>query len=298
MKPGIYPGMSFEEYCKIPAINKSGLDLVADSPLHYWAGYLDPERGPREETPAMKLGSAIHTILLEPHLFDQKYAVVPDDAPRRPTALQLNAKKPSLETMEAIEFWEKFNANTAGKTILTAEQVQSCRAIQNSVLKSKAAQTLLTDGKAEVTVVWEKNVLLDDGTEVIVPCKARIDYLTAMAILDVKSTSSAAPAAFAKSVANYHYHLQAAWYSDGFFSITGEKLPFVFLAFETAKPYACAFYLAEENVLEVGRKLYSPLLKKYAECVNKNYWPGYPDEIRTLKLPVWAEKEYSYDGEV
>ncbi len=293
MKPGIYPGLSFEEYKSIPAINKSGLDEIASSPLHYWANYLDPEREPRGSTASMVLGTAIHTRTLEPEKFWDRYVLEPVDAPKRPSSSQLNAKKPSPETIEAIEFWARFNREAEGKEILSRDHFETCEKVAQAVRKSAAATELLREGTSEVTVIWETKVMLADGSEVQVPCKARIDFLSALAILDVKSTQSAGPGPFARSVVNYRYHMQAAFYSDGLRAAIGEDRPFIFLAFETSAPYACAFYLADEVMIDVGRKLYLPLIQKYAEAVHRNEWPGYPDEIKTLSLPAWAIKEAS-----
>ena len=43
MKPGIYHDIPIEQYHADPdTISKSGLDLIARTPLHYWSAHLDP----------------------------------------------------------------------------------------------------------------------------------------------------------------------------------------------------------------------------------------------------------------
>ena len=59
MKNGLFNGISNAEYHGGAGISKSGLDLVAQSPLHYWSAYLDPNRQAREETPAMAIGTGM-----------------------------------------------------------------------------------------------------------------------------------------------------------------------------------------------------------------------------------------------
>ena len=59
---GRYTDMSNEDYHRSPAISKSGMDRLAISPEHYQAYLLER----REETPAMKTGTAVHMAVLEP----------------------------------------------------------------------------------------------------------------------------------------------------------------------------------------------------------------------------------------
>lgn len=69
--------MENADYHAHPAISKSHLDLIARSPLHYWARYIDPNRVPTEPTDAMRLGTAVHTLTLEADQFEARYAVAP-----------------------------------------------------------------------------------------------------------------------------------------------------------------------------------------------------------------------------
>ena len=61
--------MENADYHRHSAISKSGLDVVAKSPLHYWARYLDPKREVPEPTAAMRIGTALHTLVLEQDQF-------------------------------------------------------------------------------------------------------------------------------------------------------------------------------------------------------------------------------------
>src|SRR5262249_30177801 len=69
-----------------------------------------------------------------------------------------------------------------------------------------------TGGMPEVSVFWT-----DDRTGV--PCKARFDYLKPRAIVDLKSYENViglpVRKAIARCVANYRYHIQAAFYLEG-----------------------------------------------------------------------------------
>ena len=56
-------------------VSTSGLKKILRSPAHYQASLASANR---KETPAMFLGTATHSRLLEPELFEQELMVAPD----------------------------------------------------------------------------------------------------------------------------------------------------------------------------------------------------------------------------
>lgn len=286
MESGVYKNLTNEEYHSGAGVSKSGLTLIGKSPLHYWSAYLDPEREPRKETDAMKLGTAIHSAILEPDLFASDYVVVPNDAPRKPTSVQRNAKKPSDDTIAAIEFWDAFNADNEGRVIIDIDDYETCTSIQRQVRRHPAAIALLGTGEAETSVYW-----IDNETGVL--CKCRPDWMNYQAnvIVDVKSAEDASPIAFQRSIFNYEYHVQAAWYIDGVTAATGHApKAFIFGVFEKSRPHAAAFYYADQEMIDLGRRIYRERLAIYANCLQTNRWPGYPDTLQAISLPMWALK--------
>lgn len=269
MKPGVYEGISFADYLGIDAINKSSLDWMRYSPKHYWANVLDPNRIKEEPTPAMRLGSAIHAAILEPAEFEKRYAKAPDGIDRR--------------TKDGKIAWEAFKIANAKKEILDVESFDQCLEIAKAARKNLVTEMLLEEGAPEVTVVW-----IDEITKL--KCKARLDWLS-HCILDIKSTDSARSDDFGRKVVSYGWHIQAAFYVDGFRQATGEEFPFVFGAIEKSSPYAMAFYSASKEVIEIGRRIYRPLIERVAFCKEQDNWPGYPSLISELKLPAWAEMD-------
>lgn len=71
IEPGIYPDMPAAEYHAAPAASKSDLDKIARSPAHYRAY----KENPPEQTKAMALGTAFHTLVLEPEKFSGDYCL-------------------------------------------------------------------------------------------------------------------------------------------------------------------------------------------------------------------------------
>jgi exodeoxyribonuclease VIII len=111
-------------------------------------------------------------------------------------------------------------------------------------------------------------------------------------LVDLKTCVDASPAGFAKSIVNWRYQVQAAFYSDGWEAATGQKVhAFVFAAVEKEWPYAAAAYMLTDEDLTQGRLAYRRNLRTYAACTASGEWPGYSTDIQLLNLPAWAKKE-------
>ncbi len=74
--------------------------------------------------------------------------------------------------------------------------------------------------------------------------KARPDALAHAldVIMDYKTTTNAAPAAFSRQIATMGYHYQASFYQRAVKSLTGKEPVFVFLAQENVAPFRCTFH--------------------------------------------------------
>ena len=253
-----------------PAISKSHLDQVARSPLHYWARYLDPNRVPQEPTPAMAIGSAVHTHVLELDQWDSQYAIAPESIDRR--------------TKMGKAEWEVFTTAATGRTVLSRADADLVMRMGHAVYSHPAAAMLLAlPGKAETTHMWT-----DAATGL--QCKCRPDWLTddGSLIIDLKTTDDASPAGFRKSIANWRYHVQAAWYLNGIEQATGTRPDqFIFLCVEKRAPFAVAVYAADAEMIQIGAEAAARDLDVLATCKAAGAWPGYSDQIETINLPSW-----------
>lgn len=252
-----------------PAVSKSHLDLIARSPLHYWARYLDPDRVAPEPTAAMRLGTALHTHVLELSRWDEEIAVAP------PMDRRTKAGK---------ESWAAFEAAATGRTVITADDAEEVMAMGRAVMRHPAAAMLLgLPGKAETTHMWTD---ASTGLE----CKCRPDWLTddGSIVVDLKTTKNASIQGFKRSVVDYRYHVQAGWYLHGLEQATGRRPDqFIFICVESTVPYACAVYAADAEMIERGHDQAMRDLAKLAVCKAADHWPSYSDQIETISLPGW-----------
>lgn len=257
--------LSNAEYHAHPAVSKSHLDKVAKSPAHYFEAYLNPDRKPFESTQAMIIGSALHTAVLEPDLWDVEYAVAPEGIDRR--------------YKTGKEAWAKFEEESQGKVLLKAEDAEAVRRMASAVFSHPASSFLLNlKGKREASYFWTDE---DTGIE----CKCRPDWHSEdrRLIVDLKTTEDASPSAFARSVANYRYHVQSAHYCKG---LGAEQ--FLFVCVEKNPPHLVAVYAATPGLMAAGSRAASRDLATIASCRAANHWPGYSTEIQPIDLPSWC----------
>ena len=269
--------ISNAEYHALDYVSKSHLDEINRSPFHYWDRYINPNRVIPEPTKQMMLGSAFHTLVLEPELFEKEYIVESANAPKRPTETQRNAKKPSNQTLSAIAFWDSFDDKAKGKTFISLDDLERLTIMKQRVLQHPAASTILNmSGVCEQSYQWQ-----DSQTGEI--CKSRPDFHTndGTLIVDLKTTSDASELGFQKSVHNFRYHVQAGFYLRSI----KEAEQFGFIAVERKPPYLVAVYNASPEMIAAGNRVADKNLATLAQCRKSGKWTGYSEEITTLDLP-------------
>ncbi len=270
IEPGsYYTEMPNRDYHEADGISKSGLDLIDRSPAHY------RYRAARKPSRNMEIGTAIHTALLEPERFAAEYMLLRDVADRRASAYKEAAKVYGTE-------------NT-----LTGTEADKVAGMQESVYANPHARNLLeSDGWRELS-----GIVKDPDTGII--CRHRFDLLTTDGIaVDVKKTQDARPDAFSRAVHNYRYHVQAAFYADQYYWITGEHLlGFRFIAIEEELPHGVKIYTIDDGGIAIGRELYRDNLRTYADCNQSGEWPCYNSEPELLSLPGWVMAQYENDLE-
>ncbi len=197
------------------------------------------------------------------------------------------------------EIKDEYAAANEGKTILEDELFYQLINMRDAVYAHPSANKLLTKvpGKAEVSAYWH-----DPETGEL--CRVRPDFWREDGyIVDLKTTADASPEGFAKSVANFRYHVQAPYYMDGM-NLAAEQSGteiktikgFVFLAVEkdacvvNGEAKGVGVYVLDESALYEGAAQYRKDLNTYVHCSNENKWPGYSSKVEKLTLPKWAFK--------
>ena len=249
MQPGIYRGISNEDYHSGPGDSKSGLDLVRRSPALYRATKTGQRK--RKSTKAQLTGTAIHAMVLEPDLVAETYAL--PFAPPAGTLVTMDEIKAALEA-DAVDFKKsakksdleavareylhgvplytderaKYEAENEGKVIIEPEEWLRLENMLAAVRAHPAAMKLLSaPGEAELSCYWNEPVIDPatgehvrnaDGTPAYRLMRCRPDFLQKSGIVvDLKSTSPEGGSAeeFARSIDNWRYYVQDPLYSRG-----------------------------------------------------------------------------------
>ena len=252
--------ISNAQYHADPAVNASKLKLInSHGPHAYWNCFLNPERPEKKPTPAMLLGTLTHSCILEPDSFAEQFAVVSNR----------KTKKGKEEEAEAKE---------KGMTAVTQSDMDLALNMRAAVFDDQEAKKLLQKGVAEKSW-WQ------DDEKTGLTMKARTDWFTGDTIVDLKtSRSGASPKEFAKAVANFGYHIQAAHYLE----VTRAKR-FIFLVVQSEWPFDVGLYELDEQRIDLGYRQRRQALDQISECQISDHWPSHSESgVQSLTLPRWA----------
>lgn len=263
---GITSRMPAPEYHALPEVSISRLKEIKRSPQHYQWALEHPK-----ESPPLTLGAAAHCAVLEPERFNRDHAVWA----RRTDTGRLAPRNG--------KWWEAFQAENAGRTIITADEYETVHAIQSAVRSDPVAAPYLEAGEPEVVLQWGLA-----GRA----CRGRVDWLTTRdgerVLVGLKTARDCRPFQFGSAAARLSYHLQWAFYADGYQAITGKQPKMVEIVVESEAPHAVVVYVVPDDILVQGRTEYEELIKILDECERRNDWPGPARCEEILTLPTWV----------
>lgn len=254
MNPGIYDNIPFNDYKAIDAINNSRLTRLNKCPAAALVEDVD--------TPALLLGRAAHTLVLEgDSKFNAEFAVAPECDKR---------------TKEGKAIWSEFQDMLfdSNISVIDSNTFSKVKGIRDAVFTHPFAKKILSEGKAESTIIWEDE---ESGLK----CKGRIDWMPTGnngVLVDLKTTRDASSEKFTRSCIDYGYAKQAGMYIDGMMKATGEILDsFIFIAVETEPPYHTEVHVMDMRFIEWGYLEYRRLLYLEAKCRKEGYYPHYTE---------------------
>jgi exodeoxyribonuclease VIII len=199
-----------------------------------------------------------------------------------------------------VKLWKdakaEWMANNGHRTVLEPEAWDQLMSMRDAVMAHPKARAILDmEGVAERSVYW-----LDKATGVL--CRCRPDWWVRKRgiILDVKTTEDASPEGFGKSIANWSYDTQDAFYTDGCEAIGEPLRAFLFLAVEKSarvvdgKPLGVGVYQLDDAGRDVGRAKYREDLAVYAQCQATGIWPCYGDNVQAISLPQWHVSKHAH----
>jgi exodeoxyribonuclease VIII len=256
----VVPNMTNADYHADPALSSSGLKELAKSPAHY----LEYRSNPSIPTASMVLGSAFHSALLEEGLHRGDVLLAPGNT-------------------RSTKIYKEFADQHLGKIILLEDEFRRVEGMVSAVDRHSVASALLKDGVAESSIFWT-------DPETGVQCKCRPDFLRNDGrIIDVKTTRDASVDAFQRSIMQFKYHWQSAWYLEGVSLARDEKVQdFIHLVVESEAPYGIGIYVLDDGSLDKAMDDIRRLRSKFANCLHTGEWESYPPQIQNISIPQWA----------
>lgn len=248
----IYKNLTYEEYTKLEGVNNSSLNELKKSYFHYLA-YRSGQV--REETDALKIGKVIHEYLYNDNYLNEECSVFRGDK----------------KTKEKQDLYRELERT--GKIILRDDDLYMIESIKKSVESNQYLSSLLKSSERELTLDFEMCG---------VKCKARLDgyfsYKKGGIVYDKKSTDSASRWDFGKTIYDYGYHRQAAFYVEGARQNGLEVTDYWIIALQKNQPFVASIFKLEDRAIEKGREEIERLLEKTKEEIL----------FENIDLPVYA----------
>jgi exodeoxyribonuclease VIII len=265
MNNSLLNNLSDEEYKGIDAINFSAFKHFLVSPKHYQS-YLSQKQ---EETPAMRIGTAVHSLCLEPQKWDTEWAVCPE-VDRRTTA--------------GKAMYAAFLEMSEGKKTLLSQEAILAHDVANSVRSNKFFKKV-TSGNVKVESVAVASFA---GSNI----KGRIDiYNEDLNICADIKTFAEIPTIdnIRRQIVRSMYNMQAAFYVRLIEHVYGKTPTFVFIFVEKQAPYSVALVEVSRYWIEHSLEEIEKGLCRYENCKASNIWNGLENENEPIVLRMWDE---------
>lgn len=175
------------------------------------------------------------------------------------------------------------DARACGMVPIHADDHTKAQLMAKAVLEHPAAGPLFIDGHAEVS-------LYHTDPETGVRLRGRVDWLESDGdIDDYKTSTTANPAELVRKFWSLGYFMQAAWYIDLVIALGLADNPrFRFVVQEKEPPFVVTVVEYDDDALTEGQRLNREAIRLYADCRDRDEWPGYSDDTVTIGLPGWA----------
>lgn len=255
--------MTESEYRSHPALNASRFKAFIRSPFHF-KNQVDVE-----ETEQMRIGTAIHTALLEPEKYLSTIAYMPE-CDRR--------------TKEGKQVAKDFEDANAGKLILKNDSEQIVARSVESVSQHYGWRELKKNQMHRETIII--------GELFGIECKAKIDIIDTKErmIWDIKTCQDASREKFRYDVQDRLYWVQQAFYNMLVEKHYEQEFGCGFIAVETTDPSAVGIYTVLKEESQTWKSILERKLEEYKKCTTIEDFHGYePDSLPALNLKQYIK---------
>ena len=206
-----------------------------------------------QPTNAMALGTAVHTMVLEPSEWDDRYVVFDDTKIRE----AVGGKRPTA-TKEYKSWLHEFEEDNAGKVAIPLNDYNIVKLIEKKLTETGVMDAFFTDGEAERTIT---GVAKGYNKEFDALCI--VDYDTDFLSIDLKTTSKPLHK-FRYDANELGYDIQASLTN----AINGKE--FVFVVVQTVEPFDIGVYTLSDYFKNRGVEKINTALDNYNDYKDKD----------------------------
>lgn len=295
VEPGLYPGIPYDVYDSWDALRVSTLKYASSSARHLrWA--LDG-RLEREETDALRLGTAIHRKLLEP----EKYEIFMDIAEPCCAELKSGPRKGKCcdnSGTRKLDLGWYCGTHAPPEAVtpaeyVTADEHRMIEELNHEIRLHPVVKILRQQGGCELSgVAVIEGVTMKCRMDKVVEPGGNRSHAT---VVDIKTKQpmSVSLDECRKQSNKLAYHAQAALYQRMLKKLMGiDEVEVFFLFVEKGAPYDCLVIRLSEWDLAAGNNAFLDWIRIYKEGRETGKWPGASDTFETGLLPDWAYKYY------
>jgi hypothetical protein len=291
-----------ESYHSSGCVSKTRIDTFRRSPRLFQKLHITHELTKDEPSEALILGSGIDALALDgPDEFNRRFAAIPADAPKRPTKAQLNAKKPSPASEDAMAWWDEWTCRTHGKQTLSAEQMEIVNRCAEALQANEVFSTFRRTSVPQLTfrlagdlfpVQCRPDLWCEEGNALTKGEPTIFDLKTIAELPDDD------PDFLSRHIAKFGYHRGAWWYSEVLSAVMkfGDFRPkFVLCFVEKQEPFAVVSRVVDDVSVGVGEKEVRAALANMKKCYAMppgQKWPEtWVEPMVNVGLPGWYLKK-------
>lgn len=243
------------DYHSIPALSNSSLSVLKRSPAEFYARFVaDPPTMTQEETDAMRLGSAVHMLALEPERFASEYRI--EAGPINPST-----DKPYGRDSKKFEAWLEEAKNFDKRKILLKDEFTESLAIAKAFQSHPTIAAIMASRAEKFFESEQVGKFAWEGAPDWFGFKAKLDFVMPDEglIVDLKTTHEPSMWEWSWTAGAHGYHRQAALYLDIMEAKHEKPFKFIFGVVRSKEPFEAHCYEPDEESIEDGRREYRQL---------------------------------------
>ena len=285
---------AFGDFTKHPddyVLSKSMLIKLVDCPARFRYEYMTEKE--EVEKDHLNVGTAVHTLALEPEKFDDLFYKIPE----------------GMRRDKRTDEYKRCMAEAGTRSMLTHKDYQNILGMAEALSADPLARALF-DGPGYI-----ESSIFFTHPETRLRLRVRPDWFRkdGKLIINIKTSHSANPNLFNDTAANFCYDIGAAMELMAVEQIMGPdpernyvlmviepSPPHVISVFDTIRPMTLDndYDNTRTTYAEAGRARLEKALSRFIECYQNNDWPGYVSGVDPMRYPGWMMKRVLETGEV